>query len=333
MKSKKASLKVPAVINEEIDDDDQDEVASEFETDSEENESDVELQKAFAEGKLQPGLNALVACKKNIIVNNVNGLKAKLEEIKNDYDWIERLDLVNEPLKQSADLTAKYGDISLKINREGVVSGEERNDPVQHDFKREMLFYRQAQAAVLEGIPRLKKMKIITRRPDDYFAQMVKTDVHMKKVQENLNAKKESIERSDQAKKMREMKKMGKQIQNQVLQKRQKDKKDLLNRIKDYQKGKTRNLELDDVSASVQGNKRNNRMNEDKQKRIRQKREYKNKTYGYGGKKRGSKRNDKESFSADFLGKKKKGPVGGGRGAKGKKNRPGKARRQKKGKK
>jgi len=42
--------------------------------------------------------------------------------------------------------------------------------------------HRQAQAAVLEGIARLHQMNIATKRPDDYFAEMVKTDEHMKKV-------------------------------------------------------------------------------------------------------------------------------------------------------
>ena len=42
--------------------------------------------------------------------------------------------------------------------------------------------YRQAQATVLEALPRLKAEKIATKRPEDYYAQMVKTDEHMKKV-------------------------------------------------------------------------------------------------------------------------------------------------------
>ena len=55
-------------------------------------------------------------------------------------------------------------------------------DEVHNDFKRELLFYRQAQAAVMEALPRLKSMGIATRRPDDYFAQMAKSDQHMQKV-------------------------------------------------------------------------------------------------------------------------------------------------------
>ncbi len=56
------------------------------------------------------------------------------------------------------------------------------SDPVHNDFLREMLFYRQAQAAVLVALPRLKASNVPTKRPEDYFAQMAKTDQHMQKV-------------------------------------------------------------------------------------------------------------------------------------------------------
>ena len=49
--------------------------------------------------------------------------------------------------------------------------------------------YRQAQATVLEAIPRLKAEKITTKRPDDYYAQMAKSDEHMKKVKEFFSLK------------------------------------------------------------------------------------------------------------------------------------------------
>lgn len=42
--------------------------------------------------------------------------------------------------------------------------------------------YRQAQATVLEALPLLKKNGIATKRPDDYFAEMAKSDQHMQKV-------------------------------------------------------------------------------------------------------------------------------------------------------
>ncbi|CAF4926254.1 unnamed protein product, partial [Rotaria sp. Silwood1] len=44
-----------------------------------------------------------------------------------------------------------------------------------------MISYRQAQGTVLQAIPSLKAEKFLTKRPDDYYAQMAKSDEHMKK--------------------------------------------------------------------------------------------------------------------------------------------------------
>ena len=43
---------------------------------------------------------------------------------------------------------------------------------------------RQAQASVLVGLKKLQELDIPTQRPDDYFAEMIKTDDHMRKVRE-----------------------------------------------------------------------------------------------------------------------------------------------------
>lgn len=42
--------------------------------------------------------------------------------------------------------------------------------------------YRVAQSAVLEAIPKLHDLGIPTKRPNDYFAEMIKSDAHMTKV-------------------------------------------------------------------------------------------------------------------------------------------------------
>lgn len=39
-----------------------------------------------------------------------------------------------------------------------------KDDPVVNDFHREMLFHQQAQAAVIDGISRLKKLGVYTKR-------------------------------------------------------------------------------------------------------------------------------------------------------------------------
>lgn len=51
-----------------------------------------------------------------------------------------------------------------------------------NEFKRETNFHRQAQAAVLEGLARLRAIGVVTKRPEDYFAEMAKSDSHMQKV-------------------------------------------------------------------------------------------------------------------------------------------------------
>lgn len=45
-----------------------------------------------------------------------------------------------------------------------------------------MSSYKQALAAVQAALPRLHDLQVATQRPVDYFAEMVKSDVHMKKV-------------------------------------------------------------------------------------------------------------------------------------------------------
>ena len=68
----------------------------------------------------------------------------------------------------------------MKIAGVGAIDYE--SDSIHNDFKRELIFYRQAQATVLEVLPRLQSMGVPTKRPEDYFAQMAKSDEHMNKV-------------------------------------------------------------------------------------------------------------------------------------------------------
>lgn len=48
------------------------------------------------------------------------------------------------------------------------------------------------------------------QRPDDYYAEMVKTDDHMRKVRQNLLSRQKVLEQKEKARKMRELKKYGK---------------------------------------------------------------------------------------------------------------------------
>lgn len=72
---------------------------------------------------------------------------------------------------------------------------------------------KQALDAAIAGCEQLKKEGIPFRRPDDYYAEMIKTDSHMAKVQRRLGEEKRRAEASEMAKRQREMRKFGKDVQ------------------------------------------------------------------------------------------------------------------------
>merc|ERR1711915_89340 len=225
-------------------------------------------------------------------MGNVAAMGQKLAELKKDVPWIETLDLVNSPaplapeLAMKEDVHGKEREKKLKADKANVSIDE---DTVHNDFKREMIFYRQAQAAVLEGIPRLHSMNIRTKRPEDYFAQMAKSDEHMNKIRAKLLSKEQGQERAEKVKKLRDLKKFGKKVQQEVTLKRQKDKKEMMDEMKKIRKGQGGNMDFlenggPDSSKGKVGGGRNEA-----------KRNAKNKKFGFGGKKRDLKKNDQKS--------------------------------------
>lgn len=194
------------------------------------------------------------------------------------------------------------------------------DDPVLNDFKREMSFYRQAQTAAVEGIQRLHALGINTKRPDDYFAEMAKTDEHMQKIRSNLIAKQEGQAKSERIKQIREQRKMGKLVERQARVQRDNEKREMLDQLKKFRKGKLKNLDfLEDKNA-----------NRDAKKASKDKRKAKDNRFGFGGKKRGMKQNTKQSSmdGGDFKNKMKSGTRGAGvKGRKGAAPRHGKSKR------
>ncbi|XP_020638862.3 putative rRNA-processing protein EBP2 isoform X2 [Pogona vitticeps] len=280
--------------------------------------ADRELQEAFSKGSIKPGLNVVLEGRPKPF-NNVDGLKQCLSEFQQHLAWVERLDITS-PLTNTTHTTSNQ-----TLDKDAI-------DP-EDDFKREMSFYRQAQASVLEALPRLHQLKILTRRPDDYFAEMAKSDQQMQKIRQKLKSKQEAMEKSERAKQLRVLRKYGKKVQIEVLQKRQKEKSTMLNAIKKYQKGLSDKLEFleGDKSSAPLGKKKEGSGGQPVKKGPNAKRRYKNQKFGFGGKKKGSKWNTRESHDdvSSFRASKAhyKGPGKGGK--KGANKRPGKKMRQK----
>lgn len=273
-----------------------------------ETDSDEEIQEALASGQIKPGL--VVEAQKKTFINNRDGMKDKIREFSLDkLKWIERMDLTNDPAPALDDPFA-----GQKVNEDD-------------DFQREMRFYRQAQASVLEGLANMAKFGVITKRPEDYFAEMAKSDGHMKKVRSKLLEKKMGMERSEKAKKLREMRKYGKKVQVEVLQKRQKEKREMMEGIKKFRKGQVDKIDIMGETIEKQPSKQQ----QDSKTTFKpnKKREFKNKKFGFGGQKKRSKYNTADSAAdvSEFNHRKAQGKPN----SKGKSfpnQRPGKGRRK-----
>ncbi|KAL3495175.1 eukaryotic rRNA processing protein EBP2-domain-containing protein [Aspergillus germanicus] len=214
-----------------------------------------------------------------------------------------------------------------------LVSAEDIEVPdANDDLNRELAFYKVAQSAALQARTLLKKEGVNFTRPGDYFAEMVKTDEHMGKIKKKLYDEAASKKAAAEARKQRDLKKFGKQVQVAKLQQRAKEKREALEKINALKKKRK-----GDTSASAGGEADDlfdvaveDAVSENPRKRARgadsgpnMKRQKKNEKYGFGGKKRFSKSGDAISSGdmRSYPGRKMK--AGGGGGAK----RPGKSKR------
>lgn len=102
---------------------------------------------------------------------------------------------------------------------------------VEDDLNRELAFYKQSLAAVKDAQAKLKKEGLPFSRPVDYFAEMVKSDEHMGKIKAKLIDDAAGKKAAAEARKQRDLKKFGKQVQVAKLQERAKDKRETLEKI------------------------------------------------------------------------------------------------------
>ncbi|KAL2853749.1 eukaryotic rRNA processing protein EBP2-domain-containing protein, partial [Aspergillus pseudodeflectus] len=113
-----------------------------------------------------------------------------------------------------------------------LVSAEDIDVPdANDDLNRELAFYKVAQSAALQARTLLKKEGVNFTRPGDYFAEMVKTDEHMGKIKKKLYDEAASKKAAAEARKQRDLKKFGKQVQVAKLQQRAKEKREALEKI------------------------------------------------------------------------------------------------------
>ena len=102
---------------------------------------------------------------------------------------------------------------------------------INDDLNRELAFYKHCLEGAEKGRQLLKNEGIPSSRPDDYFAEMVKNDEHMGKIKQKMRDDAARKKASSDAKRQRDLKKFGKQVQIAKQQERAKAKRSDLNKI------------------------------------------------------------------------------------------------------
>ncbi|POS88429.1 hypothetical protein EPUL_000028, partial [Erysiphe pulchra] len=251
-----------------------------------------------------------------------------------DLDDEDKEDLIPHQrltINNAAALTAALKRISLPIlelqfsEHQSVTTSEPMSIPdVSDDLNRELAFYAQSLAAAKEGRKKLKAEGVPFTRPNDYFAEMVKPDEHMAKIKAKLIDEAASKKASAEARKQRDLKKFGKQVQVAKLQERDKERKSTLEKIKVLKRkrqGATaeNENEADIFDVAVDEEIKSTKFSKDKRDGHK-KRQKKDEKFGFGGRKKFKKSGDAISTGdlKGFSTKKMKAVT---------KNRPGKARR------
>ncbi|KAG6194523.1 hypothetical protein E4U10_002838 [Claviceps purpurea] len=206
---------------------------------------------------------------------------------------------------------------------------------VSDDLQRELAFYSQCLEAAKIGRANLHAEGVSFSRPKDYFAEMIKEDAHMEKVKAKLIEEASAKKASAEARKLRDLKKFGKQVQVAKLQERQKAKRETLDKIKNLKRKRqesggdmnTNEADIFDVSVDNELATHSRRKGAPERGGLSSgpgaKRQKKNEKYGFGGKKRHAKSGDAVS-SGDLSGFNTKKMKAGAKI----KSRPGKNRRK-----
>lgn len=139
-------------------------------------------------------------------------------------------------------LTASLNRIAIPIDRsvpfashQTVISTAPTADSIpdiNDDLQRELQFYAQSLEAAKKARTLLKAEGVPFSRPTDFFAEMVKPDEHMEKVKAKLVEEATNKKAAAEARKLRDLKKFGKQVQVAKLQERHKAKREMLDKVK-----------------------------------------------------------------------------------------------------
>jgi len=97
---------------------------------------------------------------------------------------------------------------------------------VQDDIKREIAFYNATRANVMKGMHFLVQSSVPISRPDDFLAEMLKTDGHMQQVKSRLLKQQVKIKSFEEKKQRDENKKFHKALKDFKMKAKHQEKRD-----------------------------------------------------------------------------------------------------------
>ncbi|WKT43415.1 hypothetical protein QSH57_008251 [Fusarium oxysporum f. sp. vasinfectum] len=226
--------------------------------------------------------------------------------INNTTALLAALNRISIPTDKSVPFATHQSIISTDLTSEAIPD-------VSDDLQRELAFYSQSLEAARSARKLLRKENVPFSRPKDYFAEMIKEDAHMEKVKAKLVEEASNKKAAQEARKLRDLKKFGKQVQVAKLQERQKAKRETLEKIKNLKRKRsetggagldTKEADIFDVGVEKEMKGHNPRAGAGRGQvgaGANHKRAKKNEKYGFGGKKRHAKSGDAMS-SGDLSG-------------------------------
>jgi rRNA-processing protein EBP2 len=191
--------------NQALEAEDENEVAEDDDEDEEEDEDDIALSDLDSVASEDKGD---IIPHQRLTINNTAALTAALHRIQLPYSKLA----FSEHQSVTTDEPVDIGD-------------------VEDDLNRELAFYKQCLSSVKDARKKLKKEGVSFSRPADYFAEMVKSDEHMGKIKQKLIDAAAGKKAAAEARKQRDLKKFGKQVQVAKLQERSKEKRDTIEKI------------------------------------------------------------------------------------------------------
>ena len=166
----------------------------------------------------------------DIALSDIDSLSS---EEKGDLVPHQRLTINN-----TSALLKAYKSIALPLStipfsaHQSITSSAQVSIPdINDDLNRELAFYKQCLDATTEARTRLNGEGVPFSRPTDFFAEMVKSDEHMGKIKSKMTEEAAGKKAAAEARRQRDLKKFGKQVQVAKLQERDKAKRETLDKI------------------------------------------------------------------------------------------------------